>query len=73
MSTRQTETHGPLRGMASAMARPSGISIARMIPVKRQLPEQGEVEALGVQHLLEPPDARPEEYVVAEGSPERRS
>ena len=33
--TRQTETHGPLRGMASAMARPSGTSIARMRPVKR--------------------------------------
>jgi hypothetical protein len=35
MSTRQTETHGPLRGMASAMARPNGISMPRMIPVKR--------------------------------------
>ena len=35
ISTRQTETHGPLRGMASAMARPSGISMTRMMPVKR--------------------------------------
>ena len=33
--TRQTETHGPFRGMASAMARPSGISMARMTAVKR--------------------------------------
>ena len=34
MSTRHTETHGPFRGMHSAMARPSGISISRMRPVK---------------------------------------
>ena len=35
ISTRQTDTHGPLRGMASAMARPSGTSMTRMMPVKR--------------------------------------
>ena len=34
ISTRHTDTHGPLRGMVSAMATPSGISIARMTPVK---------------------------------------
>jgi hypothetical protein len=34
ISTRQTETHGPLRGIASAIATPSGTSIARMMPVK---------------------------------------
>ena len=34
ISTRQTETHGPLRGMVSAMATPSGISMARMLAVK---------------------------------------
>ena len=30
ISTRQTETQGPERGMASAMATPSGISISRI-------------------------------------------
>ena len=30
ISTRQTETHGPRRGMARAMATPSGTSMARM-------------------------------------------
>ncbi len=35
ISTRQTETHGPLRGMARAMATPSGISISRMMVVNR--------------------------------------
>ena len=34
MSTRQTETHGPLRGMQSAMTRPSGTCISRTRPVK---------------------------------------
>ena len=34
MSTRHTETHGPLRGMQSAMARPSGIWIASTSAVK---------------------------------------
>ena len=33
--TRQTETHGPPRGIASAMATPSGTSMARMVAVKR--------------------------------------
>ena len=33
-STRHTETHGPRRGIARAMATPSGTSMARMIPVK---------------------------------------
>ena len=34
MSTRQTEAHGPLRGIARAMATPRGISMARITPVK---------------------------------------
>ncbi len=34
ISTRQTETHGPRRGMASAIATPSGISIASTMPLK---------------------------------------
>ena len=34
ISTRQTETHGPRRGIVSAIATPSGTSIARMMPVK---------------------------------------
>ena len=34
ISTRQTDTHGPLRGIASAIATPSGTSISRMMPVK---------------------------------------
>ena len=33
--TRQTETQGPERGMASAMATPRGTSMRRMRPVKR--------------------------------------
>ena len=33
ISTRQTETQGPRRGIAKAMATPSGTSMARMIPV----------------------------------------
>ena len=33
ISTRHTETHGPLRGMASAMANPRGISIRRIVAV----------------------------------------
>jgi hypothetical protein len=37
ISTRQTETQGPLRGIASAIARPSGISITRMMAVNRRL------------------------------------
>ena len=32
--TRQIDTHGPRRGIASAIATPSGTSMARMIPVK---------------------------------------
>ena len=34
ISTRQTETQGPLRGMASAIATPSGTSIRRIVKVK---------------------------------------
>jgi hypothetical protein len=34
ISTRQTDTQKPRRGIASAMATPSGISIARMVKVK---------------------------------------
>ena len=34
ISTRHTDTHGPERGMVSAMATPSGISMARMMLVK---------------------------------------
>ena len=33
ISTRHTDTHGPRRGMVSAMATPSGTSMARMTPV----------------------------------------
>ena len=33
MSTRQTDTQGPLRGIASAIATPSGTWMSRMIPV----------------------------------------
>ena len=34
ISTRQTDTQGPVRGMVSAMATPSGISMIRITPVK---------------------------------------
>ena len=34
-STRQTGTQNPLRGMASAIATPSGTSISRMVTVNR--------------------------------------
>ena len=58
MSTRQTETQGPLRGMASAMARPSGISISKDDGGEQDLAHQRGMEAVGMQHLLEPA-ARP--------------
>ena len=68
ISTRQTETHGPLRGMASAMARPSGTSISENDAGEEQLAQQRGVEAVGVAStLLEPAHAGPEEDVVAEG------
>ena len=54
ISTRHTETHGPLRGMASAMARPSGISMSSDDGGEDDLPQQRGMEALGMQHLLEP-------------------
>ena len=34
ISTRHTDTHGPLRGMVSAIATPSGTSITRIVKVK---------------------------------------
>ncbi len=33
ISTRHTDTHGPLRGIVNAIATPSGTSIARTIAV----------------------------------------
>ena len=67
ISTRQTDTQGPLRGMASAMARPSGISMARTMAVNRIWRSSAAWKRLGVQDLLEPAHARPEEDIVAEG------
>ena len=51
ISTRQTETHAPRRGIASAMATPSGTSISRTMAVNSSWRTQRRVEAVRVQHL----------------------
>ena len=66
ISTRHTETHGPLRGMARATMRPSGIWIARMMPVKISWRSSAAWKRSECSTSSNQPHAGPEELVVAE-------
>ena len=67
ISTRQTETHGPLRGMASAIASPSGTSMARISAVNRICRSSAAWKRSECSTSLEPLHAGPDEDIVAEG------
>ena len=67
MSTKQTDTANPFLGIASAIAIPSGISMARIRPEKSSVALKRIMKAFRGQYLLKPLRTHPKKLVVAEG------